>query len=386
MGVVVAAVVLAALEGLARLLSGGAPSPDDVAAYGSNELTWHPTRLWSLMPGTRKTIFATCSIGEDGLRGSPPEVPRPTDRQRILVLGDSSWFGAGLADDQTLAVQLEARLRQRGLDVEVVNGGVPGYSTEQTLLELEEIGWGYDPTLLMIGALWSDSNYDAFRDADLLRRLSLTRSILGRSSLFRGASRVLAWLGGQGARRLVTWPTAQQAPEWTQRRVPVVDYARNLDTMIRDARARGVGAVLLAPGNKPILQHGLTAQEAWYPYFRAQERVAEHHGVPLLRAWEALGAQAGEGGLQALFLDEMHPSALGQALIADAATALLVEAGWPGARLTGVEQPFDLDLVGTDPFRGGNVDLGSIQMEFLVLSEGQGGATTARAPRASADR
>jgi len=67
--------------------------------------------------------------------------------------------------------------------------------------------------------------------------------------VFRWLSRFLAGLSGRLGVRLVTWPTVDRMPETGTRRVPLPDYARNLDTRIRDARARGAGAVLLAPGS-----------------------------------------------------------------------------------------------------------------------------------------
>ena len=78
-----------------------------------------------------------------------------------------------------------------------------------------------------------------------------------------------------------------------------------------------------------------------------------HHRLPLVRAWEALDSRAEETGVQPLFLDEMHPSALGQEVIAEATAAALMGAGWPTPRLTGVEDRFDLGRVGADPYRPG---------------------------------
>ena len=365
MGCFVAAIVLGAGELLLRSGGGGGTaSPSAVGAHGSNELTWHPTRLWTLAPGTTTSMWATCTVGADGLRGAPPTVPRPAGRERVLVLGDSSWFGAGLADHETFAAQLEGKLRQRGIDVDVVNGGIPGYSTEQTLLELDEIGWGYQPPLLLIGNLWSDNNYDAWQDADLLARRSPIRALLGRSALYRWLSRSVMRLRGADPYRLVTWPTTAGADRTGQRRVPLPDYARNLDTMIRAARDRGVGAALLAPGNRPIVRGGLSKTHAWYAYFNAQAQVAEHHGVPLVRGYEVLTDAAARLGLEATFLDELHPSAQGQGVLAEATILALESGGWPTDRLLGAEQPFDLDLVGADRFPEQFADRFSLQLNF----------------------
>lgn len=309
---------------------------------GTALLTGHPTRLWAMAPGRYEIEGVSCTIGEDGLRGDGAELPRPPERQRILLLGDSSWFGHGVSDDMTLAVQLEERLADSGISVDVVNGGVPGYSTEQTRIQLDEIGWDYQPTLLLIANLWSDNSFDAHRDADLLTAVSSGRvALLGRSALFRWLAISIDRLrGGEGA-RILSWPSSPAWSEAGHRRVPVRSYASNLDGMIRDARERGIGAALLAPGNVDIVKRGLHLEAAWQGYFEAQEKVAAHHGVPVVRGYEALIATETTLGINALFTDDLHPSAIGHAVIAGATERSLTAAGWPDRPLLGIATPFD---------------------------------------------
>ena len=56
---------------------------------------------------------------------------------RILMLGDSLTAGYGLASRDALPVRLEAALRDRGLDVRVINAGVSGDTTAGGLARLE---------------------------------------------------------------------------------------------------------------------------------------------------------------------------------------------------------------------------------------------------------
>jgi len=63
-----------------------------------------------------------------GLRG--PEITRdkPPGLQRVVIVGGSTVYGALDDDSVTLSQQLEAILHQEvGPNVQVVNGGVPGY-------------------------------------------------------------------------------------------------------------------------------------------------------------------------------------------------------------------------------------------------------------------
>ena len=71
-------------------------------------------------------------INLDGFKG--PEVDRSHAWPRILTLGDSTTFGIGNSDYPRV---LEAALTARGIPVEVINGGVEGYSPINLLFEMD---------------------------------------------------------------------------------------------------------------------------------------------------------------------------------------------------------------------------------------------------------
>lgn len=72
---------------------------------------------------------------------------------RILALGDSITAGYGLAEQYSLPIQLEAALRQAGLAVEVINGGVSGDTTAGGLARLEwMLGEKPDAVIVELGA------------------------------------------------------------------------------------------------------------------------------------------------------------------------------------------------------------------------------------------
>jgi|TARA_Y100000294_G_scaffold75165_2_gene70825 hypothetical protein len=79
--------------------------------------------------GKRKTVSR---INADGFKG--PELDKTHVRPRILALGDSITFGIGARDYPR---RLEAGLNRRGIPVELVNGGVEGYSPHNLLYEIE---------------------------------------------------------------------------------------------------------------------------------------------------------------------------------------------------------------------------------------------------------
>ncbi|TXL80482.1 hypothetical protein FHP25_05505 [Vineibacter terrae] len=122
-----------------------------------NESEWHvphPTRGWAHRPSTEfrmeKLAYSEVAhINSRGIRGPEfDQTPRP-GVTRILIVSDSGTFGSGVADDQTVAVQLQRLL---GNDkFEVINLAVAAYSTVQEYLWLIEDGLSYKPDLVLLG-------------------------------------------------------------------------------------------------------------------------------------------------------------------------------------------------------------------------------------------
>jgi acyl-CoA thioesterase-1 len=63
--------------------------------------------------------------------GAPeaPKVPQPTQAPKIVFLGDSLTAGLGLRADQSYPSLIGRKLKERGLDFEIVNAGVSGDTT-----------------------------------------------------------------------------------------------------------------------------------------------------------------------------------------------------------------------------------------------------------------
>jgi lysophospholipase L1-like esterase len=90
------------------------------------------------------------------LRHEYEEAPKPDDVYRVLLLGDSFTYGAGVDDDE----KIFARIIERRLNdelplpdierVEVYNGGVPGGLSLHWVALFQEIAEWYDPDLVVI--------------------------------------------------------------------------------------------------------------------------------------------------------------------------------------------------------------------------------------------
>jgi hypothetical protein len=91
-------------------------------------------------------------INSKGLRDKEHECQRQRKKKRILVLGDSMVWGWGVEAQDRFTDRLEASIP----DVEVVNAGVPGYSTDQELIWLEREGLKYRPDLVILVLYFND--------------------------------------------------------------------------------------------------------------------------------------------------------------------------------------------------------------------------------------
>lgn len=80
-------------------------------------------------------------IGSHGLRSDEFD-----DRPKILLVGDSLTFGYGINAEDTIASQLEHRLKGR---YQVVNAGVPGYNLQQWQMMARELSSVLQPQILV---------------------------------------------------------------------------------------------------------------------------------------------------------------------------------------------------------------------------------------------
>jgi lysophospholipase L1-like esterase len=94
----------------------------------------------------------------DGLRGEELPRPKPAERHRIAVLGDSFMWGYGVENDEVFAHVLSQQLP--GSDS--MNLAANGYSTVQSLVRLEDSHPSYEPDAVVLAFFWNDleDNFD----------------------------------------------------------------------------------------------------------------------------------------------------------------------------------------------------------------------------------
>lgn len=118
---------------------------------------YHPLMGWLNKPASQGISFlggpdrGQVRTNALGLRGREVVRPKPPGARRVLVFGDSFVFGVGVDDDHVFTARLEALLNDASpTRFEVVNMGVSGYSSDQELLLLEDLGTRLEPDLVIL--------------------------------------------------------------------------------------------------------------------------------------------------------------------------------------------------------------------------------------------
>lgn len=212
MSLVTAVLLLGGVEGLLRLA--GWP-PTSVYVDGHRP-------VWSLRPHAQLSLRHheleqdfEVQISGLGFRGPEPVSPR------IACLGDSTTFGWGVAYEQAWPAVLGD-----ALGVEVLNAGVPGYSTHQGLASLDRV-LALKPDVVVLAYMIRDADPAPMPDAEQVdpgpeRTLQLQRALMA---------------------LLPSPPPAP--PSGTAQRVPPGSYGDNLDVLTARVQASGAQAVLL---------------------------------------------------------------------------------------------------------------------------------------------
>ncbi len=97
-----------------------------------------------------------------GYRDEERTLAKPAGTHRVLALGDSFAWGAGVEFEDAYPQRLERMLRRRRHEPwEVVSLARPGMNTVEEAAQLAQEGLAYDPDLVLLGYCLNDSEDDS---------------------------------------------------------------------------------------------------------------------------------------------------------------------------------------------------------------------------------
>ncbi len=270
-----------------------------------------------------------------GLRGSERSISKPVGVFRIVCVGGSTTFGAGiLGDENTYPARLEALLSaaRPDLAIEVLNAGVPGYTTAENIIYLSLRLLDLQPDLVVFYEGYNDfkpnrypgfqSDYSHWRD----------RSVAPARTWLELHSRLYTKMRSLGDRYVRDASAGMRDPRTGGRMrrydtvadVGLATFRRNLKTMIAAARSAGSQAAVATYAHPctdenlrdhpdllrylPEYLPNLTfegARDAFGKYNEATREVARDERIPLIDAAVAIPPDPG------LFVDHVHFNAAG---------------------------------------------------------------------------
>ena len=333
LGALVSTSILVAVVAVAELVFAPlAPPLTDIFAP-------HGDRGWALVPGvTDEWMGVPVTINEQGMRGPLRKIPKPTGVQRVLFLGDSVTFGFQLEDDDdTIPAQAEQRLNQLvEPTIEVLNGGVGGYSPWQEVRWLADEGLRFEPDVVVVNFVLNDVSeklgLERFGGSGagfqlehsraargLAWRSSTLRYMLRERAAARGADD--AFERGSGSAELsvgdlLTRPNASEVRDAWNRTLP------ELARLVALCRGRKIPVLLVAyPYTIQLERAGLDAPQRRLEAFAAEQGIEFLDLTPYFRA----GLDVAGGDLDRLFLDALHLTPEGCTLAGGVIAQVLVD-------------------------------------------------------------
>lgn len=229
--------------------------PNVETTFDHNEPFWvvDPALDGKAFPHKEESTTFLVSTNDDGMRSSAV-TENPNNALRILTLGCSTTFGWGVNDTQTYPARLQHYIDQANItNVEVINGGQPGYTSFQGSWLWQNTLRDYAADIVLIGYVVQDARKAAYTDKSqaILQgdNRFLKDNLLYRSKTYLGLRSMLGAVQIRAKER-------GAGDEGGVYRVPPEDYVVNLRTLIAAIQSQGGEPILFG---YPLERSGYTA-------------------------------------------------------------------------------------------------------------------------------
>jgi lysophospholipase L1-like esterase len=207
---------------------------------------------------------ARADVNARGYRGQDVAIPKPEGIFRIVALGGSTTYGHALTAVEAYPAQLQRLLRETSGDrIEVVNLGVPGYFSLDSLVHLATRGVALEPDVVVVYDGVNDAALRIFQSPDCtagenpLFGMGLDRGIwtvdnapLPPSALYRLIAIRLGWMRDPAVFDAQLMPTGLCPPE-PQGVNPLDTLAAN-PPLLFERNLRGIAAMGRSAGAQVV--------------------------------------------------------------------------------------------------------------------------------------
>lgn len=301
-------------------------APVDPVVFGNYE---RDKRLfWKLKQSDER------EVNSKRYRGAERDYNKKDSVYRIIVLGDSCAYGIGVKYSNTYSYLLEEKLNQlNGIIFEIIDAGVPGYTSLQGLRYLKHELIKYHPDMVLIGfgfndlceavgdkdseikspPEWSvslDDSLSKFKTYILLKQiiLKIKQKLIQVRNYGKGANRAsVSFLNNvNDLDNLIRFQ--EERENYPLRRVPPADFSNNIKEIIEMGNAYKFKVVLLT----------LPSVNGNFGYGPMLRLLALKYNVKLIDLIKDFEERLkGRESMQKYFLDNNHYNEKGHLLVAD---------------------------------------------------------------------
>ncbi len=211
----------------------------------------HPAIIWENIPGY-SSPFCELHFNREGFRSEEIPLKKPPQERRVLILGDSCFFGFNVPQEKTVGYRLEKLLNEkdkRGTQWRVMNSSVTGHTTLQGRYILDKYGKKLKADYVIAGYN-NDRMLSPISDSKQNERnlLFYVRSLLYKSDIYLGLRKMVAVLK---VNKAIGKETNDPQNFRLNSRISVEETRSNIEYIIRKSREGGTPIIVVMPTNPP---------------------------------------------------------------------------------------------------------------------------------------